>query len=216
MFFLAASCMALSVVPLLREPRIKMDACPSFVAVTRTRPFGEVLALSVGFAAEDSVQNMVWPFYLFAMSIMSVTRLGLTYSVIFAAMLLITHGIGRAVDRSPTTVLRVGALWMAAMNVARAMGAVSPGNAAAITLMTASGNTSATLPFDAICYQRAHECGAAEYILFRETWINLGAAVIFAIGALANSFSVLFWIGAGASLGYLLFAGNTSPERVGA
>ena len=157
------------------------------------------------YGIEGIAAGIIWPIFIFFTILNSYTALGLvaTFSLFFS--LIFTFVIARYSDVHRRLALKIGVLahafvWGAKLFVTNAFQVYIADSFHGIT------RTFKGIPFEALSYDKANKSKSmVEFIVFREIFINVGAAVFAFLIALSFNYTTSFMVGGLATLLQLLF-----------
>lgn len=204
MFLIFSIVMMLSVFPLRCEKFKIIDQMPNGKEILKEFHWRDALTFGLGFN-DIQLECLVWPMYLGTIGTLSLLTIGTTYTVISIVMIVITFIIGKMIDRSEDKILIFSVIGMTIIGLIRCVGIIYTPLLIGITFLSEVFSTGENSTIDHLSYKRARESNVFAYIMFREIAINVGITLFFLIGALTQSYIVLFIIAIAGSLSYLFF-----------
>lgn len=158
----------------------------------------------IGRGIETGVSLVIWPIFIFFSILNSFTALGLVatlslfFSVISAAL------TGAFSNSRRGLVLKVGALATSVIWILKTF-VTTPLQVYVIDSFHGIVRAFVTVPLDALSYDKANRSGIVEYIIFRETFVEIGRVTVFVVMLLVADLITGLLFGSGASLLFLLF-----------
>jgi MFS family permease len=158
----------------------------------------------IGRGIETGVSLVIWPIFIFFSILGSFTALGLVstlslfFSVVSAALIGIFSNIKKGLA------LKVGALVTSFIWVLKTF-VTTPLQVYVIDSFHGIVRAFVTVPLDALSYDKANRSGIVEYIIFRETFVEVGRVIVFVVMLLVADLVTGLLFGSGASLLFLLF-----------
>ncbi len=203
LFVLVIVLLLISVVPLFLS---KDTHEPMYFSIDKIFTYSRVregLAF-IGRGIETGVSLVIWPIFIFFSILNSFTALGLvaTLSLFFSVVAAALTG---AVSNSRRgLVLKVGALATSVIWILKTF-VTTPLQVYVIDAFHGIVRAFVTVPLDALSYDKANRSGIVEYIIFRETFVEIGRVAVFVVMLLTADLITGLLFGSGASLLFLLF-----------
>jgi len=158
----------------------------------------------MGHGIESGVAMVIWPIFIFTTILNSFTTLGLVSSLSLLFSVLFVFIVGRFSDINRRLVLKVGAIlnsiiWSVRFFVQTTF------QVFIVDSLYGISQALITIPFDAMSYDKANKTDVVKFIMFREILVQAGRVLLFAVLAVFAIPAIGIFLGAGASLLYLLF-----------
>jgi len=201
LFIASAGLLFLSATPLFYSKDIHIPAKISLKGVFRIAKIRDVMAF-VGFGFDRAVGYTAWPLFIFFFILgENYTSLGAVASVtlIFSTFFVII--IGKFSDIRRRLVLRVGAIFNSVVWFVKGFVQTTL-HVFIVDGFYGVAQTTMTIPFDALSYDKANKNDVVKFIVLREFTINMGRTFIFFIMIFVTDLVSSFIFGG--SLGSLL------------
>lgn len=163
----------------------------------------ESSALFFAFGFDCHAFSDIWPLFIIVMGFSEILGLGMLYTLIPCLALFVTHYVGHSSFQHQKRNAKLGIIGLSLTNLAPIF-ATTP-LLIPITILRMVNEKLVYLPIDALSYQRANSHNRLLGIMYRETTINGGGALLFAIASVTNSFSCVFIITAFAVLTHQMY-----------
>ena len=159
----------------------------------------------LAYAVEGGINLAIWPLYIFFAVLNNYSTLGLVSSLSVFTSLICSFFIGRWTDVKRKLLLKIGSFLNAVVWMIRTMVSTSL-QVFAVNSLYGVTQTLVNIPFEAICYDKAHKQGLFKFIMFREIIINFSRGSFYIVIAFISSLVVGLVFGGGASLLLYFFA----------
>lgn len=153
-----------------------------------------------GYGVETGIAFIIWPIFIFFSILNDFTSLGFIITISSISSLIFVFFIGKFSDKKRRLVLKIGAFFNAIIWGLKTF-AKTFMHVFILDFFHGMTRTAISVPFDALSYDKANESDIVEFIIFRETIIQVGRVILFIsmmfVADLAASF---IFGGGGASL----------------
>ncbi len=204
LFIFVSVLLVLSAIPLFFSKDGHSAFNFSIAGIFKGRKIRDYVGFSA-YAVEGGINMAIWPLYIFFAVLNNYSTLGLVSSLSLFTSLIFSFFIGRWTDIKRKLLLKIGSFLNAIVWVIRIMVTTSL-QVFAVNSLYGITQTLVNIPFEAICYDKAHKQGLFKFIIFREIVINLGRGLFYVVIAVISSLVIGLVFGGGASLLLFFFA----------
>ena len=199
LFIFVSLLLLASTIPLFFSKDIHKNVPLSIKEIFRGQKIKDSLVF-LGHGIEGGASSIIWPIFIFFNILNSFTTLGFVFSLSLLSSSIFVFIICKFSDINRRLVLRIGALTNSIIWGVRFF-IKTTFQVFIIDSFYGVSKASISIPFDALSYDKANKSKITKFIMFRETMINTGSAILFLIMALLAKLTTGFLLGGGVSLG---------------